>query len=299
MRKFLLPLDLQFFSDENPTNEIDFDQLPELYTSDDAPAPEPAAAPSEPTEPEESPTDGSTELIDDDPTEPEAQTFDLGDLGTATLDDIQAWKNGHMMQSDYTNKTQALAQEKREFEENLRDQIQREISEQYAPYQEFEQLIQQNPNLQQQITALLQQQNASNPIPDPQIQGLKNQYEGQLNQLQQQIADIQRQEQMREAQAEWSSLKSRYPDAEKMGQEIVQLADSKGYDLETAYRLLTYDTVQARVKEDMVKNQMRKKENHTPPAGSGNARTEPSFNPAKASEAERRAYILQNFKLTE
>lgn len=41
--------------------------------------------------------------------------FAIPEFGDVSLADLKAWKNGHMMQSDYTKKTQELAKQKEEL----------------------------------------------------------------------------------------------------------------------------------------------------------------------------------------
>ncbi len=46
----------------------------------------------------------------------EAVKFKLADDEEVTLDEIREWQKGNMLQSDYTKKTQALAEDRRQFE---------------------------------------------------------------------------------------------------------------------------------------------------------------------------------------
>ncbi len=78
------------------------------------PAPEaaPEAPPTKEVSQEETPLgEAPSEEV---PTEP--VKFKLTDEEEATLEQVLEWKQGHMMQSDYTKKTQALAEERRQLE---------------------------------------------------------------------------------------------------------------------------------------------------------------------------------------
>lgn len=69
---------------------------------------------------------------------------------------IKQWKSGHLMQSDYTKKTQELAKER----------------ERFAPYQQLETYLQSNPDKAQQVYSILsgQQQAANQEEVDPVMQ---------------------------------------------------------------------------------------------------------------------------------
>ena len=85
---------------------------PEVTEADNQDPPEGSENLDNPDEPEVEADSEDSESTDEDET---VQVIDL-DGEEHTLDDIRTWKNGHLMQSDYTKKTQALAEERKAFE---------------------------------------------------------------------------------------------------------------------------------------------------------------------------------------
>lgn len=129
-------MDLQMFSDDLPVEEPESAEEPEgeLSREDvlrhstflkrathlepaakseeaDNPAGEPAVA--DPPKEEVSKEEASlAEKKEEGPVK-----FKLSDTEEATLEEIQEWRKGHMMQADYTKKTQVLADERRQFDQ--------------------------------------------------------------------------------------------------------------------------------------------------------------------------------------
>lgn len=65
----------------------------------------------------ENPSEDETKLEESESEDEEKETQYLDLDGEETsLDDVRMWKNGHMMQKDYTQKTQAHAKEREDFE---------------------------------------------------------------------------------------------------------------------------------------------------------------------------------------
>jgi hypothetical protein len=107
---------------------------------------------------------GLTEQAVEQPTEESAKAaaFDV-DGEQVTVDQIKQWKQGHLMQSDYTRKTQ-------------------ELSQRYKPYEEMDAFLQANPDKAQNIYNYLQGQPLVQQEVDPRDQKI-TQLERDVNRM--------------------------------------------------------------------------------------------------------------------
>jgi hypothetical protein len=145
---------------------------------------------------------------------------------TYKVEDVKRWKDGHMMQSDYTKKTQELAKEKREVQQAL----------------QFMQQLQANPDMAKQLS-----QELNMPQLDPEkskVLELENKYHDLL------------------LEKEINELTAKYEDFNP--QEVLQLAfDKKLNNLEDAYLLsrskrgTSQETKGQEVDVDSIKEQIR------------------------------------------
>lgn len=274
----LLQLNLQFFSSHDDGGGYTFDdeQLSDYSFELDEPGEEPP-----------NPEGDGEELLDEN-SEPESGEenpeenlesqddglIDLGELGKVSKEDIQAWKQGHMMQSDYTKKTQELSQQRQEMEK------------QFETYKRLDNMLQNDPQLQQQFVELMQsQQNPQNqtqnqnPEFDIQNHPQFKEMNEQMKQMQEQLQNFNQSETQRQIQAEWSDLVNRYPDAKDMQKELAQFADENNLNLENAYRVMNFENVRKQTQQELVKNNMKKKPANTVkpnnPGPSNDAKTIP------------------------
>lgn len=211
-----------------------------------------------------------------DETELEEETqdglFDLGDIGKVSIDEINQWRNGHMMQSDYTRKTQELAE------------MRRQLEEQFSPYQQLDDIFRQRPELEQQFIQMLEGTNEGGYAPQNQTNPLFTQLHQQNLALQEQMQMLQQAENQRQIQAEWNELFTTYPDAKEIQQQLAEFADQNGTNLINAYKLLNFDKVRTQTQTEMVKNQMKKKV----------ANTLRTANPSGANEPKQKPLGYQN-----
>jgi len=179
--------------------------------------------------------------------------------------------NHAQMGYDYTQKTSELARQREEL----------------GKIAELGELFNQHPDLAEQFGHMLQgyfdngESQGHQNYNEPQMPQYNIAQDPQFQAMQQKLAQFEQMEQQRQMQNEWDNLKTRFPDAENMFDDIVGLADTRGYDLETAYKLLNYDTIQNRTKEQMVKTQMKKQVSRTQmpgnqPGGKADAPPQPS-----------------------
>lgn len=184
--------------------------------------------------------------------------IDLGDLGQVSLDEVKNWKNGNMMQNDYTQKTQALAEQRRQFE-----QLQQQMENQYAPYKQLDQIFAQNPQLEQQFIQMLQANPAGMNEPmmpfDVARHPMVQQMQEQLSQQQQFFQNFQAQQAQQQAIQEWNTLVDKFPEAKDRQNEIAQFADTHHMNLEHAYMVMNFNNVKTQTQAEMVKNNMKRK----------------------------------------
>jgi len=88
----------------------------------------------------------------------EEQSFWTAPDGTAyaTPDELgKAWNDSHMMRSDYTRKTQALAKEREEFD-GRRSEFEKSYESKSKEYEQFDRLMRERPDVYQKMKQELQ-----------------------------------------------------------------------------------------------------------------------------------------------
>lgn len=173
-------------------------------------------------------TDGQQENIEDiEDIEDQELTSFLIDGEEYDVETIKEWKQGHLRQSDYTRKTQELAQMKKEFESRKK-----EVEDAIEVYKFLqanpkltEELYEKSLELGEQVPKIKTEQ-----ATDPRIE--KALYEFELQKIESQLKDI----------------KKDNPNVNDV--ELLNLANDKGVDLETAYILWKGQNVDALLKKN-------------------------------------------------
>lgn len=88
---------------------------------------------------------------------------------------------------------------------------------------------------------LIQQEAEKMGVPEDVIREHMQPMKQKLSEYEQKLQQIEEQEQLRKIQAEIQDLSSRYSDFDQYKQQIFDLAGSRGYALEDAYKIATYD----------------------------------------------------------
>jgi hypothetical protein len=88
---------------------------------------------------------------------------------------------------------------------------------------------------------LIQQEAERMGVPEEVIREHMQPMKQELSEYKQKLAAIEEQEQLRKIEAEIQSLSSRYSDFDQYKQQIFDLAGTRGYSLEDAYKLTTYE----------------------------------------------------------
>jgi hypothetical protein len=88
---------------------------------------------------------------------------------------------------------------------------------------------------------LIQQEAERMGVPEDVIREHMQPMKQELNEYKQKLATIEEQEQLRKIEAEIQTLSTRYPDFDQYKQQIFDLAGTRGYSLEDAYKLATYE----------------------------------------------------------
>lgn len=257
MNKFLLRLNLQFFSADGAQGggyELTSEQLDGLSLGDDEVSDNDMGS----YEGEESLNSDGDTLEETNGENNAPSLIDIPGIGQVELDTIKQWQSGNMMHSDYTKKTQELADQRRQLEND------------FAAYRKLDEIFQTNPQLEQQFIAMLQEQNGAqnpqnqqNPNFDIAQNPMFQQMQQQLQQQQSFFEQMQQQQAQERIQQEWTSLRERFPDVAGKEEELAKFADANGYNLETAYKLMNFDNVRQQTQTEMVKNNMKKKPANT------------------------------------
>lgn len=195
--------------------------------------------------------------------------------------------NGYSRQSDYTKKTQNLAEREREMEsEKL---VWEQTKTDYElKIQAFEQKMEQTKNLYQMFDDFTRDPNFARAVQEyyeyNRLGDLPNQ-QTQVNpdiaRLEQQLKEQQErwdaQEQQRiqeqeyqEAVREWEGLLKQYPDAETKQEQIWQHAENEGLNLRAAYRDLYFEEIQKNAQKETV-NAIKKRKSKTITNTKGNS----------------------------
>lgn len=217
-------------------------------------------------------TDGQASVPTGDPVE---TVVDLGEE-KVPISKVKEWKSGHMMQSDYTKKTQELANQRKELE----------------PYMQAHQWSQQNPDKWQQVQSIIQG-GQSNQYIDPEVQ--KVAFENQ--QLKSQLTNVQLRVMLNEVKGD-----SKYggyfndPEAETLLLEKMlarhDVNSNPNVHKESAEKLYEFSN-KTRAKailegEDRIKKEIQGR----PVAGKGTMSPPSKFDPSKASRKELRNTAL-------
>jgi len=148
--------------------------------------------------------------------------IELDGLGKVKIDDIKEWKQGYMRQSDYTKKTQTIAQQRKEAEQAL----------------ELYNFLKANPVIAQQIADGKPVNTANTPL-------------NNLNPALQEVDDVRRELSNMKLDMELERLKSKYKDFDEV--EVINKAAELGIeDLEFVYKGMKADT------EDNLKETLKK-----------------------------------------
>jgi hypothetical protein len=202
----------------------------------------------------------------EEPTIEEAQPnlFDLGEHGQVTMEDILAWKNGHMMQSDYSRKTQELARQRDEMQREFQTQ-QQKFQEENQAYLQLGQLLDTNPHLAEEFGQLLHTYFNGNvpqlkPVATQQPQQVDISQDPKFQEMQQFVQQMQEQQTRQQIESEWNTLFAKFPDAKdpQMQQQLAKTADENGINLEMAYKFLNFDKVAQKTATEMAKTQKMK-----------------------------------------
>lgn len=112
-------------------------------------------------------------------------------------------RNGTLMQSDYTRKTQALAEERKKFEAE-RDQLMEQIKAEKAKYDQYRTFLNQNPHIYEQLEKLKNQ-----PLgPQHQAQLAQKQVEERLSPVQKELEELRQWKQQQESERQREQLMS-------------------------------------------------------------------------------------------
>jgi hypothetical protein len=179
---------------------------------------------------------------------PSGKMVDLSGYPEDVRDEL---KNGYLRTSDYTRKTQSLADQRREIEE-MRS-ILGEAEKKASLYDHFNSLIGQNPDLYQAI------QNAANGmaagVPEGAfgegvdesalVSAVSRIVDARMNPIQETLSQLNR---TLMAKEEISSLGSRDPLATQLEPDIRQLlSDNPGLSVENAYKIAAHDHLKNKV----------------------------------------------------
>lgn len=220
----------------------------------------------------QAPIEGQASVSTGDPVEAE---ISLGEE-KVPISKVKEWRSGHMMQSDYTKKTQELANQRKELE----------------PYLQAHQWSQQNPDKWQQVQSIMQG-GQSNQYIDPEVQ--KVAFENQ--QLRGQMTEIKLKQMLSEVKND-----SKYngffndPEAETLLLEKMlarpDINNNPHAHKEAAEKLFEYTNKQ-RARAILEGEEKIKKEiQGRPAAGKGTMSPPPKFDPSKASKRELRETAL-------
>lgn len=274
------------FEGEKDPYEIDLDQL-------DLDGDEPGAQ----DEPE---TDPQGEV----PTEQESvqELIEVLINGIPEKKSLDELKQGYMQNADYTRKTQTHANQVKEWETQKEQELTRLFEEKYGHYGQLDGLFQQYPGLEEGVVGYIQnalgQAQAQNPQGfAPQMDIAQHpqfrQMQEQMNQFQQ---TFQSQEQARQEQAqaeaarqELDKLIQAHPDVQGKENEVLMFAvENKLNNLEFAYKLMNFDTIQKQTSQQIMENQMKRKQNAQvkPQSTSGSTKKEAPAKPKSYDEIE-------------
>jgi hypothetical protein len=160
---------------------------------------------------------------------------------------------------DYTQKTQQVQADRKRLEAEF--QVEREISQLFSQHPELaEKFINMTDefmgNLNGQAPDQMQAPNAQqlDIMQNPQFQQMQQQNQ----QMQQQLQQLMQTQQQASVQKEWNELHARYPDSKEMTKELADFADQNGVNLENAYRLMNFDKIQQRTKDQLAASATKK-----------------------------------------
>lgn len=199
----------------------------------------------------------------------ETKTVTIEGIGEITMDEL---KNGYLRTSDYTQKTQALAKERKEVEESIR----------------LAELIKSNPQLSEQL------------VIDKKIPKDFDPTQKRIKELEDRLFDIM-------LQQEISALESKYSDFEI--RDVIEMAQKKQTtNLEDAYLLLKstqpvtknevdVEALKKKIREDVIKELQADKDSTRTIITTGGATTTVQDNEPQLTEAEKK--VARGMDMTE
>jgi len=153
-----------------------------------------------------------------------------------TREDLEkAWKDSYFRQEDYTQKSQANAQLRKQFESKMKELEDREKkhAEKVKEYEHYDRFLETNPHVKQQLQRLLQQPQSPEVVYQ-RAESLVNDKTGELEKKLQEFEEWKHQQEIdREKQEAFSKLSGEYPDFDPNGIEerLTSLQEAKFEDL--------------------------------------------------------------------
>lgn len=162
-------------------------------------------------------------------------------------------KNGYLRQSDYTKKTQALSEERKQFEQQIQE---------YEPVKQWVDYIQSNPYLFKQIDQAINEWNNTGYLPlsevleeSPQAAQYINELMRQVNDLEKQLNDVNGQYQETKFGTEMNSVLSELKNEFKelvtpeYEQSLMKQAKENGFTAEVVKRIAKGDLADMKLKQ--------------------------------------------------
>lgn len=139
---------------------------------------------------------------------------------------------------------------------------------------------------------LIQQEAEKMGVPEEVIREHMQPMKQKLSEYEQKLRQIEEQEQFRKIQAELQDLSSRYSDFDQYKQQVLELAGNRGYTLEDAYKIATYeDRLNAaanQARQETIRNIQQNAETSTGSLGADSPDQAAGY--AAMSAAERKAF---------
>lgn len=207
-------------------------------------------------------------------------TINIPGIGEVSIDELNEWRGGGLRQSDYTKKTQELASQRKQMEEE------------FGVYRQLDSMFASNPQLEQAFIKMIQeqggaespdngQQETNAPQFDPTRHPMFQQMNQQLQQQQTMFQQWQEQQHKQAIDTEWNGLFTKFPDAKDTKDALAKFVDEYNTNnnsrigLEAGYMLMNFENVRKQTQQEMVKNNMKKKPANTV-RPQNNATTEPA-----------------------
>jgi hypothetical protein len=212
----------------------------------------------------------------------------------ATRDDLaREWKSSYLRQSDYTRKTQEIAQARKQHEEEIRkfQEDQKAFLDNRKRYDEWDKLLKQRPDIYQQL-----EKAASSP-PDAYTafersreyaDGAKQELAGRIEALEKRLEE---ENTKKELDSEIQALKGKYPDFNEpeIMSRLEYISDgSTAKLLELLYHAYKGQTSPAQVEEKITQNLQKKSQARMVPAKGAGPSTPRRY--SSLDEAKNAAY---------